>query len=309
MMEDSVLEVAEAALEAESKWKRRKRKRKTSDSSESDVVEIAVIKKKPTKDGASKKRRRIVMMNSSDSSEDERTSVPVKNNEVQTRKHLQESSFNNLEKRECFIKLKDFKEKSSLKANVTTNIIDEHVNLSTPYSSKAPVASPKANLNFSDWDFDNVDIFTNLDVRKDEDKSNQGTVLRNKNETINSSPVDKYFSESNFCNFELADLDVLMTSPVLSSSGSTKKSGSRAVRSLNTEFHDEVTKLPIPCTLKSSKIEGGNAGGKNNYVQGSLSMFGFENKTLVQSSVQAGTSKMQVSNENVHRNFISSLIL
>ncbi|XP_069691235.1 Fanconi anemia group M protein isoform X2 [Periplaneta americana] len=213
--EASALEVAEALLEEESRWKRRKRKQKRQNS-DSDVDEDRAIRNK-------KHHRRIVMAVSSDSEDDNKHI----SNTVQKQSHnrIPPSPENT----------RDQKERMTSECNTEIKRISSH----EPQLKKECVITVDdkniddiiEGLDVSGWDdFDFPSLHEDYGV---EDSNNIGQKSRDhahqeqKCEATISKPAQDEPSEEPVNGAQ---------SPVLTYSGHFKKLCSRVVRSLSTEF-------------------------------------------------------------------------
>ncbi|PSN54642.1 hypothetical protein C0J52_01093 [Blattella germanica] len=216
MMDESILEVAEAVLEAKAKRKKRKRKKANSCSSEdSDCVIVENVEEnKKNNVNKHKKRRRIITLSSSDSDEDERK-ISF-NKEIQSQRQNTVSTFQNNERQENSKgngqhKVADGKVIGEVQP--FKQLIIDRLSPITASVSKGETTSVKeiiSELAFDDWDFD---IFSLSKHEGKQEKSEEKTGVKEKK---NKNDDDAHLQ--NDWDFELGGIDELFQSPVLSCS-------------------------------------------------------------------------------------------
>lgn len=237
VMEASALEVAEAILEAESKWKRRRRKRMRS-SSGSDMSDCGegTSGNNIKSDSIRNKKRycRIVTLESSDSENCQDVSVPppkVCTQSVNSDSHKNSAGMSSVSNAETeFVCKKSVSHGALSKESLSTKE-------SVSKTETMEVGGAVLELDWSDWNFEN---FASSSCNQVLEKEKKHTFTCGINETEEQSfnlSSKEAEQKSKFGSYEAGMNEI--GSPVLTCSGHSRKLVTKAVRSLNAEFDKE----------------------------------------------------------------------
>lgn len=234
LMEASALEVAEAILEAESKWKRRRRKRMrlSSGSDKSDDGEGNSGNSIKSDSVRNKKRYcRIVTLESSDSDKCHDVSIPppeVHTHTVNSGSHKNSAEVSSVSNPEIeFVCEKSFSHGALSKESVSTKE-------SVCKAETVEVDGAVLELDWSDWNFENFELSSSKQALEKEKKHTFTCGINETEEhSFNLSTVEAEQKRK----FDSDEMEMNGTgSPILTCSGHSR---TKAVRSLNAEFDKE----------------------------------------------------------------------
>jgi hypothetical protein len=260
MMEASALEVAEAILEAESKWKRRKRKRMRSSSGSdmSDCGEGTSINSINFDSNRNRKRYcRIVTLESSGSENSQDVLVPAPKactQSVNPDNHNSSGRISSVSNSETkFVYKKSVSHEASRKESLSTK---ENVSKTETMEVDAVVK-----LDWSDWNFENFELSS---CNQDSEEKKKHTVTSGINETkehVFNLTSEAAEQKSKFCSDEVGMNEI--GSPILSCSGHSRKLVSKAVHPLCAEFDKEAVETSLSGATETGQLK---IMGANNFV-------------------------------------------